>query len=69
MSIRPTRLPAASTKLTPVVPVVAWRSRGMTPIRSATGTAGPLTSTGLPLDRSRPPRSTTVTRNPCPASQ
>jgi hypothetical protein len=47
----------------------AARRRGMMPIRSATSTAGPLTSTGLPLDRIRRACSTTVGRNPCRASQ
>jgi hypothetical protein len=41
----------------------------MTPIRSATSTAAPRTSTGLPVDRWVPARSTTVTANPALASQ
>ena len=39
-------------------------SRGRTPIFSATSTAAPRTSTGLPLERCPLARSTTVTSNP-----
>jgi hypothetical protein len=53
----PTRRPVALTKLMPVRSVPAWRMRAMTPIRSATSTARPLTSTGLPLDRKMAARS------------
>ena len=45
------------------------RKRGMIPIFSATATAGPLTSTGFPLERWPAVRSTTVTSTPCCASQ
>jgi hypothetical protein len=45
------------------------RSRGSTPIRSATSIASPRTSTGLPLERCPSERSTTVGRNPQLASQ
>jgi len=38
-------------------------------IRSVTSTAGPRTSTGLPLERSAPLRSTTVTEQPLRVSQ
>jgi hypothetical protein len=65
----PTRRPVALTKLMPVRSVPASRMRAMTPIRSATSTARPLTSTGLPLDRKMAARSTTVGRNRCRASQ
>ena len=60
---------AASTKVIAVAWVAAARSLGMMPIASATGQAGPRTSTGLPLERRPCARSTTVGRNPWRASQ
>ncbi len=69
MLIRPTGRPAVLTKLSAVTSVAASRSRGSTPMRSATSTAGPRTSTGLPLDRRPVASSTIVGRNPRRASQ
>jgi hypothetical protein len=53
----------------PVDPVAAAESFGMRRIRSATATASPSTSTGFPLERSGPARSTTVGSNPRRRSQ
>jgi hypothetical protein len=49
--------------------VSAARSLAITPIRSATSTAGPRTSTGAPLERKPRACSTTVTSKPALASQ
>jgi hypothetical protein len=67
--VDPTRRPALLTKLIPVTFVASARMRSMTPIRSATSTAGPRTSIGLPLERWPAARSTTVGRKPCSANQ
>jgi hypothetical protein len=69
MSIWAVGLPAELTKRSLVTLVAASRSVGMTPIRSATVTAAPRTSTGLPLDRNPAERSTSVTSNPLLVSQ
>jgi hypothetical protein len=69
MLILPTRRPVALTKLMPVEPVAASRICCITPMRSASSTAIPVTSIGLALERSCPARSTTVGRKPCCASQ
>jgi len=69
MSTRLTLRPRALPKTTRRTPVSAARNAGSTPIRSAIPTAGPRTSTGLPLDRTPAARSTTVTAKPCLASQ
>ncbi len=69
MLTRPTSRPERLTKLSAVTSVAARLSCGITPIASATATAGPRTSIGLPLERRPAARSTTVGRKPCRASQ
>jgi len=49
--VRRPRRPDESINRIAVTVVAASRSAGTTPICSATGSAGPRTSTGLPLER------------------
>jgi hypothetical protein len=58
-----------STKDVPMTSVAAPRIRARIPIRSATSTACPRTSTPLPPVRNPGERSTTVGLKPCLASQ
>jgi len=69
MSTRLITRPRALTNTMSRTRVLALRICAMTPIRPATSTAGPRTSTGLPLDRMPRACSTTVTSKPALASQ